>query len=149
MSRTHRLPWLSEPTPYIILWSKRGLFWLTHENLANSKKSTLNNWHNVKSVNQNVAFCVFWIQNLTRSKTDSKKSDAFQNVKTSSDALWDYFYKLLSSHCFSGSDGMMLSTVSVNTKLFQRREVQEKVCYRYSHQIYTWRLPHVNSLVNL
>ena len=38
----------------------------------------------------------------------------------------------------------MISTVNVNTNLFQREGVKNNVCYRFSRQMYNWKLPHVN-----
>ena len=43
----------------------------------------------------------------------------------------------------------MISSVNVYTNLFQRREVKDNVCYRFSRQMHNWKLPHVNSPLSL
>ena len=41
---------------------------------------------------------------------------------------------------------MMISSVNVSTNLFQKGEVKDNVCYRFSRQKYNWKLPHLKSL---
>ena len=43
----------------------------------------------------------------------------------------------------------MISSVNVNNSLFWRGELKDKVCYIFSHQMYNWKLPHINSLLNV
>ena len=59
------------------------------------------------------------------------------------------FLKKMILSCFSGPVWMMTSSVSVITKIFLGTEVKDKVCYRFSHQMYNWKLPHVNLAFNL
>ena len=42
----------------------------------------------------------------------------------------------------------MIFSVNVNNNLFQRRELKDNVCYRFSRQMYSWKLPPVNSSLN-
>ena len=42
-----------------------------------------------------------------------------------------------------------MSTVNVITHMFYREEVKDNVWYRFSRQMYNWKLSHVNSLLNL
>ena len=71
----------------------------------------------------------FLIQNLTSFKTFSPKSD---------------FYLV-----FSGSDWLILSSVNVITNLFQRGKLKDNACYRVSRQMDNWKLPHINSSLNV
>ena len=77
------------------------------------------------------------IQNLTRCKNFIWKSDKFQNV----------FPEF--SSCFSGSDWMTISSVNVFTNLFLGRELKDNACYRVSRRMDNWKLPHVNSSLNV
>ena len=43
----------------------------------------------------------------------------------------------------------MISSVNVNTNLFQRGELKDNACYKFCRQVYNWQLPHVNSSVNM
>ena len=43
---------------------------------------------------------------------------------------------------------MMIFSVNVNNNIFERRELKDNVCYRFSLQIYKWKLPHVYSSLN-
>ena len=44
---------------------------------------------------------------------------------------------------------MMISSVNVNSSLFWRVELKDNVCYIFSYQKYIWKLPHINSLLNV
>ena len=43
----------------------------------------------------------------------------------------------------------MISSVNVNTNLFLRGKLKDNMCYRLSHQMYNWKMPHVNSSLNV
>ena len=81
----------------------------------------------------------FLIQNLTRCENFISKSDKFQSV----------FPEIWFSYCFSGSDWKMISSVNVITNLFLGRELKDNACYRVSRQMDNWKLPHVNSSLNV
>ena len=51
--------------------------------------------------------------------------------------------------CFSVSDWMMISSVNVIINLFYRGELKDNACYRVSRQMDNWKLPHVNSSLNV
>ena len=42
----------------------------------------------------------------------------------------------------------MIFSVNVNNNSFERRKLNDNVCYRFSRQMYNWKLPHVNSSLN-
>ena len=44
---------------------------------------------------------------------------------------------------------MMISYANVNSNLFWRRALKDNVCYRFFHQMFNWKLPHINSLLNV
>ena len=44
---------------------------------------------------------------------------------------------------------MMIYSVNVITDLFQRREVKDNAYYRVSRQMDNWKLPHINSPLNV
>ena len=104
------------------------------ENFFNSKSNALyffqsKIWRVVTTSNQN----------LTRCETFNSKSDKFQKV----------FSEIWFLSCSSGSDWMMIFSVNVITNLFLRRELEDNACCRVSRQMDNWKLPHVNSSLNV
>ena len=65
--------WLTEFTKYFKTWPKPALFWWTHENLANCKRSTLKIWQVAKYIEFKI-WCLF--QNMTCCKAFNSKFDA-------------------------------------------------------------------------
>ena len=76
------------------------------------------------------------------------KPDDLEGFDTKSDKLWNFFSEISFLFCLSSSDWMMISSVNVNTNLFQGGDVEDDVCFIFSRQIYNWKLPHVNSPLN-
>ena len=62
-----------------------------------------------------------------------QKSDALENFNANCDKFRNFFSGSWFLSCFSGFDGMMLTSVNVNTNLFWRREVKDNVCYRFGY----------------
>ena len=44
---------------------------------------------------------------------------------------------------------MVISSVNVITNLFQRGELKDIACYRVGRDMDNWKLPHVNSSLNV
>ena len=61
----------------------------------------------------------------------------------------NFFSEIWFSTCFSGSDWRFISTVNTNTNLLHRGKVEYNVWFRYSRQMYIWKLPCINSLLKL
>ena len=87
-------------------------------------------------------------QNLTRCENFVSKSVALEKLKSKSEKCQNLLSEFWPSSFFSISDWMMISSVHVNVNLFQRREVEDKVCYRFSCHMYNWKPPHLNWSLN-
>ena len=77
------------------------------------------------------------------------KSDALKNFILKSDHNWDVFSEIWFLSCFLGSDWMMIFSVNLNANLFQRGELKDNACFGFSLQMYNWKLPHINSSLNV
>ena len=126
---------------------------------------------NQRKMNQNVIFLDANIfQNLTCQKIFNSKSNALcflqshiwrvvktsyqnltrcENFNSKSDKVQNFFSAIWFLTCNSGSDWTMISSVNVITNLFWRGELKDNACYRVSRQMDNWKLPHINSSLNV
>ena len=71
-----------------------------------------------------------------------------KKFNSKSDTLWKNVSENWFLSCFSGSHWMMNSSVNVETNLFHKTEVNDKVCFGFIYQMYNWKLPQINSPLN-
>ena len=95
------------------------------------------------------ALYFFLVQKLTRCKNSKSKSDAlskfqFKIWQVSKLSLWSLIFILFFRFWW-----MMISSINAITKFFQRGELKDNACYRLSRQMDNWKLPHVNSSLNV
>ena len=104
---------------------------------------------------KNIIFFKFWhivknlIQILTPCENFVSEYDALESFHSKSDKFHKFFSEIRFLFWLSGSDWMMTSFFNANTSLFLRGELKDNACYRISRQMDNWKLPHVNSSLNL
>ena len=118
------------------------------------------NWQKQKLTSPNLPRCISVISNSVKKKNVcfkfwrvvtifKSKIDALLKICTKSDTLWNFIPTIWLLSCFSVFDCIVISTVNVNNNLFQRREVKNNLCFRFSHHKYNCKLPHVSRPPNL
>ena len=119
---------------------KRDFFWL---------QTFFKIWHVEKFLIQNLTRCILSIQNLTRCI----------NFKSQSEALWKFYFKI-----WQVSKLFLRNLISIlffrlwlsddifcqrYYQIFSKRDLKDNALYRVSRQMENWKLPHVNSSLNV